>query len=221
MSAGARGHAHVYEPTRVQRTVARRAAESRATIPDLELGTEVDMERPLSLCEQGSHSLTAVIARACALALREHPRANAGYRDGRFELYSRINIGLLVESGDDLAVATVFDADTKPLAKLTDVITDLRARVGALTQPERSGATFTLAHHENSAVTWESPLVWGGQAAAATAGGVRQAAVIRGSEVAVGRLMTITLACDHRILYGPQAGRLLARIKELLEHGPL
>jgi pyruvate dehydrogenase E2 component (dihydrolipoamide acetyltransferase) len=64
-------------------------------------------------------------------------------------------------------------------------------------------------------------LVWGGQAAAATAGGVRQAAVIRGSEVAVGRLMTITLACDHRILYGPQAGRLLARIKELLEHGPL
>ena len=49
MSAGARGHTDVYEPTRAQRTVARRAAESRATIPDLELGTEVDMERPLSL----------------------------------------------------------------------------------------------------------------------------------------------------------------------------
>jgi pyruvate dehydrogenase E2 component (dihydrolipoamide acetyltransferase) len=220
-SAGARGQAEVYEPTRAQRTVARRAAEARATIPDLELGTEVDLDRPLSVCEQGSHSLTAVIARACALALREHPRANAGYRDGQFELYSRINIGLLIESGDDLVVATVFDADTKSLAELTDVIADLRARAGSLTQPERSGATFTLAHHEGSTVAWESPLVWGGQAAAAAAGGVREAAVIRGSEVVAGRLMTITLACDHRILYGPPAARFLGRIKELLEHGPL
>jgi pyruvate dehydrogenase E2 component (dihydrolipoamide acetyltransferase) len=179
------------------------------------------MERALSLCEQGSHSLTAVIARACALALREHPRANAGYRDGRFELYSRINIGLLIESADALVVATVFDADTKPLGELTDAIADLRARAGALTQPERSGVTFTLAHYEDATVAWESPLVWSGQAAAAAAGGVREAAVIRGSEVVAGRLMAITLACDHRILYGPPAARFLARIKELLEHGSL
>jgi pyruvate dehydrogenase E2 component (dihydrolipoamide acetyltransferase) len=220
MNAGARGQAEIEEPTRAERTVARRAAEARATIPDLELGTEVDADRPLALCEQESHSLTAVITRACALALREHPRANAGYRDGRFELYSRVNVGLLIESGDDLVVATVFDADSKPLTELTDVIADLRARVGSLTQPERSGATFTLAHNEEAGVAWETPLVWGGQAAAAAAGGVREAAVIRGGKVVAGRLMTITLACDHRILYGPPAARFLVRIKELLEHGP-
>ncbi|MGN6167426.1 MAG: 2-oxo acid dehydrogenase subunit E2, partial [Solirubrobacteraceae bacterium] len=104
MSTGARGQAEIDQPTRAERTVARRAAEARATIPDLELGTEVDMDQALSLCEQGCHSLTAVVARACALALREHPRANAGYRDGHFERYSRINIGLLLESGDALVV---------------------------------------------------------------------------------------------------------------------
>jgi pyruvate dehydrogenase E2 component (dihydrolipoamide acetyltransferase) len=220
-TAGARGLAEIEEPTRAQRTVARRAAEARATIPDLELGTEVDMDHPLAVCEQGSHSLTAVIVRACALALREHPRANTGYRDGQFERYSRINIGLLIASGDDLVAATVFDADTKPLAELTDVIADLRARAGSLTQPERSGATFTLTHHQDTNVGWETPLVWGGQAAAAAAGAVRDAAVVRGGEVVAGRLMTITLACDHRILYGPPATRFLARIKELLEHGRL
>ncbi|MGN6169396.1 MAG: 2-oxo acid dehydrogenase subunit E2, partial [Solirubrobacteraceae bacterium] len=209
------------QPTRAERTVARRAAEARATIPDLELGTEVDMDHALSLCEQGYHSLTAVVARACALALREHPRANAGYRDGHFERYSRINIGLLLESGDALVVATMFDADSKPLAELTDLIHDLRARAGSLTQPERSGATFTLTHLEDTNVAWESPLVWGGQAAAAAAGSVREAAVIRGGDVVAGRVMTIILACDQRILFGPQAARFLARIKELLEHGPL
>ncbi len=220
MTAGARGQAQIEEPTRAQRAVARRTAEARATIPHLELGTEVDMDRSLALCERESHALTGVIARACALALRAHPRANAGYRDGRFELYPRINIGLLIENGDDLEVATVFDADAKPLAELTEVIADLRARAGSLTQPERSGATFTLTHHQDTGVAWESPLVWTGQAAAAAAGAVREAAVIRGDEVAVGRQMTITLACDHRILYGPPAARFLARIKELLEHGP-
>jgi pyruvate dehydrogenase E2 component (dihydrolipoamide acetyltransferase) len=177
------------------------------------------MDRALALCDRESHALTGVIARACALALREHPRANAGYRDGRFELYPRINIGLLIESGDDFEVATVFDADAKPLAELIEVIADLRARAGSLTRPERSGATFTLTHHQGG-VAWESPLVWTGQAAAAAAGAVREAAVIRGDEVAVGRQMTITLACDHRILYGPPAARFLAHIKELLEHGP-
>jgi pyruvate dehydrogenase E2 component (dihydrolipoamide acetyltransferase) len=179
------------------------------------------MDRSLALCEQKSHSLSALLTRACGLALREHPRANAGYRDGQFELYSRINVGLLIATGDDLVSATVFDADTKPLTELTKMIDDLRARAGSLTQPERSGATFTLAHHEDADVAWELPLVWAGQAAAAAAGGVREAPVIRGGEVMGGRLMTLTLACDHRILYGPPAARFLAHIKELLEHGSL
>ena len=220
MTTGARGQVRIEEPTRAQRAVARRASEARATIPHLELGTDVDMDRPLAACGRASHALTGVITQACALALREHPRANAGYRDGQFELYRRINIGLLIESGDDLEVATVFDADAKPLAELTEVIADLRARAGSLTQPERSGATFTLAHHQDTGVAWASPLVWTGQAAAVAAGAVRDAAVIRGDEVAVGPQMAITLACDHRILYGPPAARFLARIKELLEHGP-
>jgi pyruvate dehydrogenase E2 component (dihydrolipoamide acetyltransferase) len=218
---GARGQTEVEAPTRAQRTVARRAAESRATIPDLELGAEVGVDHALALCERGSHSLTAVLTRACAVALHEHPRANAGYRDGQFELYSRVNVGLVIASGDDLVAATVFDADAKPLAELSEAIAGLRARAGSLTQPERSGATFTLTHHEEAGVDWEVPVVWGGQAAAAAAGGAREVPVVRGGEVVAGRVLTLTLACDHRILYGPLAARFLARIKELLEHGPL
>jgi len=173
------------------------------------------------LCERGSHSLSAAIIRACALSLREHPRANAAYRDGQFELYSRVNVGLLLSSGDDLVSATVFDADKKSLSELAATIGELRARAASLTRPERSGATFTLTHHDAPGVAWGVPVVWSGQAAAAAAGEIREVPVLRGRDVAPGRVMTLTLACDHRILHGALAARFLARIKELLEHGSL
>jgi pyruvate dehydrogenase E2 component (dihydrolipoamide acetyltransferase) len=216
--AGARRAAQPLAPTRAQRTVARRAAEARATIPHLELGTEVDLLRVLGLCEAG-HSLTAVFLRACALALREHSRANAAYRDGHFELYERVNVGLLVADEDDLVVATVFDADAKPLSELTTEVEDLRRRASALTQPERSGATFTLAHSDH--VAWQAPMVWPGQAASLAAGAVREAPVVRDHAVVPGQVVALTLGCDHRILYGALAARFLQRIKELLETAEL
>ncbi len=213
--AGPRRAAQPLAPTRSQRTIARRAAEARATIPHLELGTEVHVDAALGSCEREGHSLTAMLVRACALALREHPRANAAYRDGQFELYERVNVGLLVADEDDLVVATLFDADGKSLAELTTEIEALRGRADELTQPERSGATFALSRHEE--VDWQAPMVWSGQAAAAAVGAVREVPVVRGEEVVPGRLVSLTLACDHRILYGDSAARFLARIKARVE----
>lgn len=192
--------------------MARRAAEARATIPDLELGAEVNLERAL---RDSEHPLTAVLVRACAVALREHPRANAAYRDGQFELYERVNVGLLVSDEQDLVLATIFDADRKSLSELTAEAEDLRQRADALTQPERSGATFALVHQES--VAWQSPMISSGQAAAVTAGAVREIPIMRDQRVVPGRVLTLTLACDHRILYGAAAARFLARMKELIE----
>ena len=219
MNVGPRGQVEIVAPTRAQRTVARRAAEARATIPQLELGADVDMERSLELCTERPDSLTAVLVRACARALREHPRANAAYRDGQFELYSRVNVALTLPAESGLAAGTIFDADAKSLPELTETIADLRARAESLTQPERSGATFTVAHHEQGGVAWELPLLRSGQAAALAAGVVREAAIVRAGAAVPGHVMTIVLACDHRILYGARAARLLSRVKELLEHG--
>ncbi len=210
--AGSRRAGHPLAPTRSERTVARRAAEARATIPDLELGTEVNLERALRDAGRG---VTATLVRACALALREHPRANAAYRDGQFELYERVNVGLLVSDEQDLVLATIFDADRKSRSELTTEIEDLRRRAGALTQPQRSGATFALVHQES--VSWQTPMIWSGHAASVTAGAVREVPVVRDRQVVPGRVLTLTLACDHRILYGAVATRFLTRIKELVE----
>ncbi len=216
--AGVKGSVDIVEPTKAEQAIARRAAESRATVPDLELSVDAQMDAALRL---DGISTTALLVKASALALKEHPRANAAYRDGRFELYSRVNIGLVIAEGHELLSATVFDADLKSLPELATEVQELERRARELTPPERSGATFTLAAPGPSGINRATPLIWGSQAAALAAGEVRQTAVVRDGSIVPGHVMTLVLACDHRILYGADAADFLARIRQLLERAEL
>ena len=104
-------------------------AESKATAPHFYLEAEVDMSRLVEArarsklaAKEGDvvPSFNDMVVKACALALREHPRANGAYRDGRFELYSRVNVGVAVAAQDALVVPTIFDADRKGLRQIAD-----------------------------------------------------------------------------------------------------
>src|SRR5580693_2986675 len=102
-AASAKGASTDVELTRAQQTTARRTAESKATIPHLTLQLDVDMEACLALQAQLQtvpHS--DIVVKACALALREHPTANASYRDGRLQLHSRVNVGVTIATADSL-----------------------------------------------------------------------------------------------------------------------
>ncbi len=218
-SGSLKGDSTIEEPDRTARAIGRRAAEIRATVPDLELGREVDAGAALSLVRSGGASLTAILTRASALALRESPWANAAYRDGRFERYGRVNVGVTVQvrDGGSQLIAAVLDADTKSLADLTEEIDRLsaRARDGELTPPEQAGTTFTLSDMSAhpGAQRW-STLVIAPQAAALTAGAPFPAPVVRDGAVVPGELLSLTLACDHRILFGSRAATLLAQIAD-------
>jgi pyruvate dehydrogenase E2 component (dihydrolipoamide acetyltransferase) len=218
-AGGNRGETRVEEPSRAQRTIARRAAESRATIPDIELTVEADMTAGVALQQARSCSLTALLIKACALALREVPRANGAYRDGHFELYSRVNVGLVVASGDGLSIPVVFDADAKPLPELAEEADRLvaRAAAGELTPPELSGATFTLSDVGAYGIATAAPVIVPPHAAAVATGAVRSTPAVRDGAIVAGQWMTITLAADHRILYGQEAFRFLTAIKGHVE----
>ena len=120
-----RGDVTHQDLTRLQQTVARRMAESKATAPDFVLNVEVDMEEAVEFRKQlkaaagddPAPSFNDFVIKASALALRDFPRANGAYRDGKFELYSRVNVGVAVAGQDALVVPTVFDADTKSLGR--------------------------------------------------------------------------------------------------------
>lgn len=212
--SGAKGEVTTQAPDRAARSLARRSAEARATIPDVDLSGEAIVTDPAAVT-------TARLVRVCADALRAVPRANAAYRDGQYELYGRINIGVIVAAGDAFAIPTIFDADEKPMEQIGDELEHLRARAaaGKLGAPETSGATFTLWHPGLDGVTQATPLVIPPQAAALAAGAVRDVPVTRDRVIVPGHVLTLTLACDHRILYGPHASRLLGLITHMIEEG--
>jgi pyruvate dehydrogenase E2 component (dihydrolipoamide acetyltransferase) len=224
--AGAKGAGTDVELTRAQQTTARRTAESKATIPHLTLQIDVHMDACLAVqAELQAITHSDTIVKACALALREHPTANSSYRDGRLQLHSRVNVGVTIATVDGLVVPTIFDADQKPLqeiARETRVLAE-RVRAGTIAPPELSGATFTVVDLGDYGVRSFAAIINPPQAGILSVGAVEpRAVVISGGgespgEVLIRRVATLTLSCDHRILYGADAARFLTRIKELLE----
>ena len=125
---GPKGIVTTIEPDRYERTVVRRSAQTRATVPSVEFAAEVDMERSLATQAELGCGITALLVRAAAHALRLVPRVNGAYRDGHYELYSRINIGVTIAEEGFYAVPTVFDADEKTASEIGAEIAEHRAR---------------------------------------------------------------------------------------------
>ena len=224
----AKGDVETVELTKVQQTIARRMAESKATAPHFYLESEVDMSRAVEgrarikgSAAEGDvvPSFNDMVIKAAALALREFPRANGAYRDGRVEQYARINVGVAVAAQDALIVPTVFDADRKGLGEIATETRALAARVrsGEITPPELSGGTFTVSNLGMYGITNFAAVINPPQAAILAVGSIAERPVVRDGEIATAHLMPLNLACDHRILYGADGAELLARIRELLE----
>jgi pyruvate dehydrogenase E2 component (dihydrolipoamide acetyltransferase) len=237
---GAKGAVTTLPPSRIQVQIAQRMSESKATIPDFTLHAEVAMEQAVELRTQlrkagrggdgeGSAapdggalaipSYNDMVVKACGLALREHPRANAAYRDGAFELYQRVNVGIAVAAHDGLVVPTVFDADRKSLLEIAREARRLAERVRSrqVTPAELSGGTFTVSNLGMYGVAGFSAIINPPQAAILAVGELREVPVVRDAQVVPGLRMSIALTCDHRILYGAPAAEFLGRVRQLLE----
>jgi pyruvate dehydrogenase E2 component (dihydrolipoamide acetyltransferase) len=227
---GAKGESRREQLTRLQQTVARRMSESRATVPDFELRVEVDMSEVVTLREQlrsvsdRPPSINDFIVKAAAIALRQFPRVNGSYRDGEFESYARVNVGIAVAADDALLVPTIFDADVKSLGAIAAAARDLAAKVrdGSISPAELAGSTFSISNLGMFGVDSFSAVVNPPQAAILAVGSLKARPAVDDSDpaapVIVARpTVNLTLACDHRILYGADGARFLARLRELLE----
>ncbi|HTZ87062.1 MAG TPA: dihydrolipoamide acetyltransferase family protein [Solirubrobacteraceae bacterium] len=222
----AKGGAHRVEPTRTQRLIARRMAEAKATIPEFQVQTEVVMDAAIGfraelkgILEGEAPSLNDLIVKACALALRGHPRANGSWIDGGFELHERVNVGVAVAAEEALVVPVVADADRKALGQIARETRALaeRVRLGTIAPPELAGGTFTVSNLGMYGMTQIVPVINPPQAAILGVGATRTVLAREGGEIVERQLMTLTLSCDHRILYGADAALFLGEVKGLLE----
>jgi pyruvate dehydrogenase E2 component (dihydrolipoyllysine-residue acetyltransferase) len=223
--AGPKGQAEIQELTRLQQTVSRRMAESKATAPDFAISLTVDMTQAVELRKRlkevadPAPSFNDMVVKAAATALTEHPRVNGAYRDGKFELYENVNIGVAVAAQDALVVPTIFNAGQKSLGQIAK---DARAviekvRDKTVTPPELSGGTFTVSNLGMFGIEFFTAIINPPQASILTVGKLeKRPAVDESGRIVAQDQMTLSLVCDHRILYGADGAQFLARLKELL-----
>jgi pyruvate dehydrogenase E2 component (dihydrolipoamide acetyltransferase) len=224
----AKGETKVVELTKLQQTVARRMAESKATAPHFYLSMEIDMSRAVEArarikasASEGDvvPSFNDMVVKAAALALREFPRANGSYRDGKWELHSRVNVGIAVAAQDALVVPTIFDADLKGLRQIASEARALaqRVREQTITPPELSGGTFAVSNLGMYGISNFQAVISPPHAGILAVGAITETPVVRDGEITTAHLMGVTLACDHRILYGADGAEFLGHVRGLLE----
>ncbi len=221
----ARGEIAVVELTPTQATVARRMAQSAANIPTFTVSADADVTEIVALRRgarqesQNAPSYNDFVVKAAALVLRELPGFNASYVDGRIECYSRVNVGVAVALDDALLVPVVMDADRRNLA---DIAAETRRLVGgargrSLRLEELNGGTFTVSNLGMLGVGSFTAIIDPQQTAILAVGSVRRAPVEDDAQRVVFRdVMTLTLSCDHRVVYGADGARFLSRLCELL-----
>jgi len=225
--AGGKGETRVLELTATQATIARRMVESATTIPFFTVSTDVDMSLIATLRHGARDERDAVpsindfVVKAAAETLRQFPRFNASYVDGgKVECYSRINVGIAVATDDALLVPVVSDADQKSLAEIAADTRRLAeaARRRALQPEDLRDGTFTVSNLGMFGVRSFTALIDPPQVAILAVGGQRRAPVeAEGGGVTFRDVMTVTLTCDHRVVYGADGAQFLSRLRELLE----
>ncbi len=216
---GLKGEITTTELDRHERTLARRGAESRATVPTVEYSNIVDVGALLERELEVGCGVTAAVIAAAAHALRTIPRVNGSYRDGRYELYSRVNVGVTLISDGLYVTPTIFDADEKDVVDIGGELADFynRARETDLHASELAGATFTVVDSSEYDIVAVTPLILPPQAGALAFGPIRDVPVLHDGRVIPGRTMQLSLAVDHRIVYGHHAAAFLEEVKAFLE----
>ncbi|MGO9956582.1 MAG: dihydrolipoamide acetyltransferase family protein [Solirubrobacteraceae bacterium] len=222
------GEGTVRRLTRLQQLIAARMSESRSTIPEFEVETEVAMDAALAFRDRLRESiragdpvpsLTDLIVKACALVLRGHPNLNASFADGAVHIHGRVNIGIAVATEGALIVPTITDADTRPLGAIASESRRLadRVRSGEISPAELEGGTFTVSNLGMYGMTAIRPVINPPQVAILGVGSVRTTLARAVTEIVDLRLLTLTLSCDHRAVYGADAARFLGDLRDLLE----
>ena len=200
--------------------------ESSKTIPVFTVSADVDMTLVAEL-RRGAReerddapSLNDFVVKGVAMALGVFPRFNASFAGGRIERYSRINVGVAVATDDALLVPVVHDADLKSLAEIASETRRLAegARSRTLAPADLADGTFTVSNLGMFGVRSFAAIVDPPQVAILAVGGIRRAPVEDDEGGVVFRdLMTVTLTCDHRAVYGADGAQFLSRLRDLLE----
>ncbi len=238
-AAGASLEHQVVPLSTMRGIIASRLVESKTTIPHYQVTVEVDMDALMALRVQLNAQLTSqgvkltvndFLVRACALAMHQHPFTNSRWIEPTdanaqpaIEILPDINIGVAIalpsERGGGLVVASLRNADQMGLRQISAQTKYLatKAREKGLSIDEMQGSTFTISNLGMFGVDHFTAIINPPNAAILAVGSAMEKPVVRDGQIVPGKVMSMTMSSDHRIIDGAMAGAYLAQVKALLE----
>ena len=212
----------------MRKTVARRLTESFRDVPHFPLTIDLEIDALLAgrvkinamLEKQGVKvSVNDLVIKACAIALKQVPEANASYSPEGIAMHHHADIAMAVAIDGGLITPIIRAAETKGLSAIATEAKDLaaRARTRKLKPEEFQGGTFSVSNLGMFGIKAFSSILNEPQGAILSVGVGEQRPVVKNGQLAIATVMTVTLTCDHRVVDGAIGARWLQAFKILIE----
>jgi pyruvate dehydrogenase E2 component (dihydrolipoamide acetyltransferase) len=212
--------------SQMRKVIAKRLLESTNGAPAFYLTIEVDMDNAM----QSRNAINAIpdtkvsfndlVIKACAAALRKHPKVNSSWMGDKIRTYSHVHIGVAVAVEDGLLVPVIRFADQKSLSQISAEVKDLgkRAKDKKLQPADWEGNTFTVSNLGMFGIDEFTSIINTPESCILSVGAIKQVPVVKNNEVVPGNVMKVTLACDHRTVDGATGAAFLQTLRTFLEN---
>lgn len=210
----------------MRKVIGQRLQEAKTFIPHFYCTQDVLVDKLVAVRNELASagiklSFNDFILRATALALREHPNVNAGFNSVsnaiiRFKTFD-IAVAVSMESG--LITPIIRHADYKNIGELSVEMKELaaRAREGKLSREEYAGGSFTISNLGMFGIDTFSAIINPPQAAILAVGGIDDRPVVKEGHIVAGKIMSLTLSADHRVIDGADGAKFIKSLQKLLE----
>ena len=207
--------------TSMRSTIARRLSESKRDLPHYRLVADLDVDalatRRAAMVAAGERvSINDLLLHAVAVALRQHPRLNAQFTGDELLQFEQVDLAVAVATPGGLVTPIVRNAAGLSVQQIAGSVRELaeRARAGKLARDEITGGTFTVSNLGMFGVRQFDAIINPPQVAILAIGAMAERPVVRHGALAVGRVVTVTLSSDHRVVDGADAAAFLATLQE-------
>jgi len=216
----------VIKNSQMRKTIAKRLSESIFTAPHFYLTIEVDMDEAMksraviNTVPDTKVSFNDMVIKACAMALKKHPKVNSQWSDEAITINHHVNVGVAVAVEDGLVVPVLRFTDQMSLSQIGVAVKDLagKAKSKKLQPAEMEGSTFTVSNLGMFGIQSFTSIINQPNSAILSVGAIEEKPVVRNGQIVVGNTMTLTLACDHRTVDGATGAQFLQTLRQFLEN---
>jgi pyruvate dehydrogenase E2 component (dihydrolipoamide acetyltransferase) len=211
--------------SQMRKVIAKRLSESKFTAPEFYLTMEINMDKAvesrakLNDISPVKISFNDMVLKACAIALKQHPKVNSSWLGDKIRVNHHVNIGVAVAVEEGLLVPVVRFADMKSLSQIATEVKDYakKAKDKKLQPSDWEGSTFTISNLGMFGIEEFTAIINPPDACILAVGAINQVPIVKDGQIKVGNIMKVTLTCDHRVVDGASGAAFLQTLQGLLE----